>query len=275
MVTWVPDAGMVCASWIVDGEELLGLRGGLEKYRRSGSTFGIPLLHPWANRLDRDIDSQLVRTDPNGLPIHGLLAASPYWEVIEQAEERIAARLDFGAHPDYLEVFPYPHEIEVDVSVKPRAQTIATRIRPTGDAAVPISFGWHPYLRIPGVPRSDWQLTLPVKEHLVLDERSIPTGEVDDVDYPDHLELGDRTFDDGYSGVSDGTTFAVTGGDWRIEVEFVSGYPYAQVFAPPAEEVVCFEPMTAPTNALESGQGLREVAPGDSFEAVFTVRAMP
>jgi galactose mutarotase-like enzyme len=45
------------------------------------------------------------------------------------------------------------------------------------------------------------------------------------------------------------------------------------VFAPPGEEVVCFEPMTAPTNALESGDGLREVAPGESFEAVFTVRA--
>jgi aldose 1-epimerase len=275
MVTWVPSAGMVCASWIVDGQEQLGQRGGLEKYKLTGSTFGIPLLHPWANRLDRQIDSPLVRRDPNGLPIHGLLAASPYWEVIEHSDERVAAQLDFGAHPEYLDVFPYPHVIEVDVAIEPTAQTIATRVHATGDDPVPLSFGWHPYLCIGGVPRREWELSLPVRDHLVLDSRSIPTGEVETVDYPDPLLLGDRAFDDGYSGVADGATFAVSAGGRRIEVEFVSGYPYAQVFAPPAEEVVCFEPMTAPTNALESGQGLRTVAPGEWFEAVFTVRAMP
>ena len=275
MATWEPDAGMVCSSWMVDGDELLGLRGGLEKYKRTGSTFGIPLLHPWANRLDREVDSPLARQDPNGLAIHGILAASPHWEVLAQSDERVAARLDFGARPEYLEVFPHPHVIEVDVAIEPRAQTVVTRVHATGDVDVPLAFGWHPYLQIPGVPRTEWDLTLPVREHLVLDDRNLPTGEVEAVEYPDPLRLVDRSFDDGYSGVADGTTFAVAGGGRRVEVEFVSGYPYAQVFAPPAEEVVCFEPMTAPTNALASGQGLRTVAPGESFEATFTVRATP
>lgn len=275
MAVWEPSVGMVCRSWVVDGDELLGQRGGLEKYKRTGSTFGIPLLHPWANRLDREFDSPLVRHDPNGLAIHGVLAASPHWQVLEHSDERIAARLDFGARPEYLDVFPHPHVIEVEVDIEDRAQTVVTRVRPTGDAPVPIAFGWHPYLQIPGVPRQEWELTLPLREHLVLDERSLPTGEVEHVDYPEPLRLGDRGFDDGYSGVPDGATFAVAGGGRRVEVEFVRGYPYAQVFAPPGEEVVCFEPMTAPTNALESGQGLRAAEPGETFEAVFTVRAIP
>jgi aldose 1-epimerase len=275
MAEWEPSVGMVGRSWVVDGVELLGQRGGLDKYRRTGSTFGVPLLYPWANRLDRDIDSPLVRRDPNGLPIHGVLAASPYWQVLQHDAERVHARLDFGAHPEYLEVFPCPHVLEVDVHIEPRAQTIATRVRPTADVAVPLAFGWHPYLQLPGVPRQEWDLTLPLHEHLVLDDRKLPTGQVQPVEYPDPLRLDDRDFDDGYAGVADGTTFAVAGGGRRVEVEFVRGYPYAQVFAPPGEEVVCFEPMAAPTNALETGQGLREVAPGDSFEAVFTLRATP
>jgi galactose mutarotase-like enzyme len=275
MAEWEPSVGMVCRSWQVDGDELLGLRGGLEKYRSSGSTFGIPLLYPWANRLDRDVDSPLVRRDPNGLAIHGVLAASPNWQTLRHDAERVTARLDFGAHDDYLAVFPYPLTIEIDVAIEPRAQTIATRVTPTGDVAVPLAFGWHPYLRIPGVARQEWDLTLPLAERLVLDDRMLPTGDAEPVDYPDPLRLGDRTFDDGYAGVADGTTFAVAGGGRRVEVEFVRGYPYAQVFAPPGEEVVCFEPMAAPTNALESGQGLRSVEPGDSFEAVFMVRSIP
>jgi galactose mutarotase-like enzyme len=251
---------------------VLAQRGGLDKYRQTGSTFGVPLLYPWANRLDRRIDSPLVRLDPHGLPIHGILAASPHWQVV--SDEPLTARLDFGAYPDYLAVFPYPHVVEVSVRREPRAQTVTTRVTPTGDVAVPIAFGWHPYLQIPGVPRGEWDVTLPLTRHLVLDDRQIPTGEVEPVEYPQPLRLEDRDFDDGYAGVADGARFAVTGGDRTIEVTFDRGYPYGQVFAPHDQEFICFEPMTAPTNALESNDGLRSVPPGQSFEAAFTLRVL-
>jgi galactose mutarotase-like enzyme len=51
----------------------------------------------------------------------------------------------------------------------------------------------------------------------------------------------------------------------------VRGFPVAQVFSPPGAPFVCFEPMTAPTDALRSGMGLRRVAPGDAFTAVFRI----
>ena len=263
---------MVCSSWTPRGTELLGQRGGLEKYRRSGSTFGIPLLHPWANRLDRRIDSPLVRRDAGGLPIHGILAASPHWRVVR--EDPLTARLDFGAVPDYMAVFPHAHVIEVEVRRAEHSQTITTRVTATGDDPVPIAFGWHPYLQLPGAAREEWELTLPVTERLVADDRGIPTGATEAVDYPPGLRLADRAFDDGYAGVADGATFRLAAGDAAVELEFERGYAYAQVYAPPGEALVAFEPMTAPTNALVSGDGLRTVDPGDAFEAVFTLRAL-
>jgi aldose 1-epimerase len=268
---WEPSVGMVGSSLRVDGEEYLGQRGGLDKYARTGSTFGVPLLYPWANRLDRDIASPRVRRDPNGLAIHGLLNGWPAWDVVRDDGGLLAAAFDFGAHEDLLAVFPYPHRVEVEVRTAERSVTVTTRVRPTGDVAVPIAFGWHPYVTLPGVPRSEWEVTLPLRSRLLVDERQIPTGQAEPVDYPQPLRLGDREFDDGYEGVADGTRFAIEGGGRRVEVEFVTGYPYAQVFAPPGDDVICFEPMTAPTNALESGDGLRAVDPGDAFEATFLI----
>ena len=52
---------------------------------------------------------------------------------------------------------------------------------------------------------------------------------------------------------------------------FARGYPCAQVFAPAAGQFICFEPMTAPANALRSGDGLRLVQPGERFTAAFSV----
>jgi aldose 1-epimerase len=62
------------------------------------------------------------------------------------------------------------------------------------------------------------------------------------------------------------------GGGRRIEVRFGEGYRYAQVFAPEIDDVVAFEPMTAPTNALVTGgPELPLVSPGERFRAVFSV----
>ncbi len=96
---------------------------------------------------------------------------------------------------------------------------------------MPIAFGYHPFLQLPGVPRAEWQITLPVGDRLLLDERLVPTGErapAGDLDGP----LGERTFDDGFTLDALRGPFVLSGGGRRIEVAFEAGYPYAQVFAP-------------------------------------------
>jgi len=120
------------------------------------------------------------------------------------------------------------------------------------------------------VPRADWQVELPAMRHLELDERWIPTGASRPV-AAQAGPLGDRTLDDGYVDVATGTEFAVAGGGRRIVVRFEAGYPVAQVFAPAADDVICFEPMTAPTNALRSGDRLPLVAPGQRYTAAFSI----
>ena len=49
----------------------------------------------------------------------------------------------------------------------------------------------------------------------------------------------------------------------------------AQVFSPAGADFVCFEPMTAPANALVSGDGLRLVAPGREAMAGFAISVPP
>ena len=56
--------------------------------------------------------------------------------------------------------------------------------------------------------------------------------------------------------------FSVEAAGRRLTVECGEGYPVGQVYAPAAEQFICFEPMTAPTNALVSGEGLRTAEPG-------------
>ncbi len=285
--TFVPGAGMVGASLRDGGEELLGRGLGVDCYARGGTTMGIPLLHPWANRLAADEyrvngtavrltrDSPLVARDEHGLPIHGLLGGSPHWRLRHAVANgngawALAAELDFAAHPELLAAFPFPHRVALDVALRRRTLTVRTTLTATGDLPVPVAFGFHPYLRLPAVARGQWRVELPAMRHLELDGRSLPTGASWAMP-ADAGALGDRTFDDGYVDVPAGAEFVLAGGGRRITVRFDEGYPVAQVFAPATDDVVCFEPMTAPTNALATGDRLSTVAPGQRYTATFSI----
>ena len=233
---FAPSLGMAAVSLRHRGDELLDRRAGLRAYARTGAVMGVPLLYPWANRLaahDYLLDGHdvrlpsgppLVHCEEHGLPIHGLLHASPHWRVTGLDGRRIAARLDFDAHPELLAAFPFPHVLDIECSLSAKRLRVTITVRPTGEAAVPIAFGFHPYLRLPGVPRSAWEVTLPPRRHLLLDERGIPTGT--GARRPAaRFALAERGFDDGYDGLAARAAFCVAGGDRTVAVELESGYP--------------------------------------------------
>jgi galactose mutarotase-like enzyme len=279
---FVPEAGMIGTSLTDAGVELLGQRRGLDAYVVAGRTMGIPILYPWANRLGgntytaENVTVTLtpgengVRPDANGLPIHGTLAAYPGWRVTTESDNELTAEVDFGAVPSLLAGFPYPHVLTMAVQLAERALTVRITVTATGDTAVPLCFGFHPYLCLPDVARSEWIVETPPLRHLSLDERGLPTGE--SAPQPAKEEaLGDNAFDDAYDQVADGAVFAVSGGGRCLEVHFERGYSAAQIFAPPAEDLVCFEPMTAPTDTLRRG-GFRCARRGEPAVAVFSIR---
>ena len=109
----------------------------------------------------------------------------------------LTARLRW-ASDELLRLFPFPHELTVDVTVESAALTIITTLAPIGEWSVPVSFGYHPYLRIPEEERIGWRVTLGARERLLLDDAMIPTGEREPVAHR-RFTLGEQVLDDGFA----------------------------------------------------------------------------
>jgi galactose mutarotase-like enzyme len=281
--TFHPGAGMLCSSLRQRGVELLAQNAGVEVYAQSGKTMGIPLLYPWANRLsgfDYNIagrtvtvphDPARVAVEQNGLPIHGLIGGRMAWELTRSDQSSLSARLDWseGRHASF-ELFPFHHEIDYDARLADGRLEVAIEVYACGADTVPVSFGFHPYLAPSEVAREQWHIELPAMRHLAFDAHQIPLG-AGQATLARNFRLAENEFDDGFDGLAEPARFSVTAGERRIELEFLHGYPCAQVYAPPGRQFVCFEPMTAPTNALRSGAGLRLLAPGERLLASFAL----
>ena len=103
----------------------------------------------------------------------------------------------------------------------------------------------------------------------------IPTGAREPLAEREFL-LGEQSWDDGLDGLdSPVARFSVADAETAVAVAFEEGFAYAQVYAPPGHDYVCFEPMTAPTNALDSGTGLVLVAPGEEHRTRWSVSVTP
>jgi aldose 1-epimerase len=278
---FLPDHGMLGASLRYKGVEILRRVEDLEAAAARGSSAGIPLLYPWANRLAEsryrvlgqevvlDKSSPLLHFDEHGLPMHGVPWPLLRWLVTEARQEFITAQLDWFSS-DLLALFPFRHRVELVATLRPDGLTLETTVVASSEGPVPVSFGFHPYFGFSELSRANWYLKLPAMRKLVLDGRGIPTGDEERfAGFND--ELGESSFDDGFALMDEQTTFAVAGAACKVSLELLAGYRYAQVFAPKDKDYIALEPMTAPANALGNGRGLRFVAPGERFRAAFRI----
>jgi aldose 1-epimerase len=278
---FLPELGMLGASLTHHGAEVIALPGGLAAYR-TGRVTGVPLLAPWANRLAArryraagrsvDLEGLPLPTDPNGLPIHGTMTARSGWRIdavgSSESGASLRARFDYDqSEPDLFAAFPYPHRLAVGVRLTPGGLVVTVTLT-AQKRAVPVSFGWHPYFRLPGLRREAWDLRLPSSRHAELDVRGIPTGRWTPA-RASREPLDSRVFDDLFALQSD-RRFELSGGGRRVRVRFDAAYPFAQIYAPPRSAFVAIEPMTAPTNALVAG-GCPVISPGGRFRASFRV----
>lgn len=277
-----PEQGMLGTSLKHRGEEILRRMDELDEALATGMSIGIPLNHPWANRLRGrayTFDGRTVELDPaspwlmkdwNDVIIHGVPWTRLEWQVLEAMDRRLRSRLHWN-RPELLKVFPFEHTVEMTATLDGLGLTIETAILATGDARVPVSFGFHPYIGVPGLERQQWRLTLPAMQGIVLDERLLPVGERTDLP-PYDDRLADLDFDHGFAFVDASPSMSIAGNGRRISVDFLENFPYAQIYAPPGHDYISLEPMTAPAAALSSGEDLPVVEPGGRFAATFRIR---
>lgn len=239
---------------------------------------GIPLLAPWANRLDRDgilvgkqnfeLNTSLnnFSRDENGLPIHGLLSLSPHWKVIssEIAETfvELTSKLEFWKYPNYMSHFPFAHELMMSYILQNNMLTVILEVTNLSEEAMPVHLGFHPYFQFPNTNRTDWKFSIPALDLHQLDGKLLPTGKTEPNPFRRLTELKYSQLDDVFSNIPpEARNFVCNAGPYQLHVEFGETYPVAVVYAPASRDVICFEPMTALTNAINDYATKQEIKP--------------
>lgn len=249
------------------------------------------VLAPWPNRV-RDArwnldgaELQLDVTEPaRGNALHGLLRFTDYL-VREQTPDSVTlAALIAPQHG-----WPFLFDTWVRYEVRADGLTVTHGVTNLSDRRAPYAVGAHPFLRIGDQPVEDLVLTIAAATYFDVDDRFNPIAErpVDGTRFDARagLRVGDLDYDTAFGGVThrDGASAWLTAPDGAT-VELVQDvdWGYLQVFTTPKFPrgagtglAVAVEPMTAPPDALNSGQGLIWLEPGESSEGSWGLRYTP
>src|SRR5688572_23423786 len=183
------------------------------QFRERPGLNGIPLMAPFANRLDetafyangRKYNFDMELGNVRGpIPIHGFLSAAKDWRLVEaKADGRAAwvtSTLDFYKHPQWMQQFPFAHTLTMTYRLQDGALEVLTRIDNLSNDPMPVAIGFHPYFQLTDSPRDEWTLSLDAKSRWKLAANLIPTGDTEPIGQvfrdPRAIGLKDLALDD-------------------------------------------------------------------------------
>ena len=247
------------------------------------------VLVPWPNRVEdgrwiHEGAAQVLDITEPALhnALHGLLRDRPY-RLAERTPD--AVTLAATVHP--TRGYPFTVDTTVRYELVDDGIQVTHGVVNVGEKRAPYAVGTHPFLRLGEVPTYELTLSLAAGTRFETDARLNPIREssVDGTDYDlrsGRLVAG-LDLDDAFGGVTpvDGVSrHRLTAPDGRfVELWQESDFAYVQVFTTrifPKDgglgTAIAVEPMTAPPNALNSGQGLRWLEPGESWSGSWGIR---
>jgi len=231
-------------------------------FRHKPTSYGIPLLFPFPNRIrDGKFSFQGKRYEVN--PSRHGFVRDKEWQVLDYGASDaegawLTSRFDATVYSELiLKQYPFPFQLDVTYRLRAGALELLATARNTGERDMPTGFGIHPYFRRP----ARGTLTVPAGLRWELSD-SLPTGELAAVstEYDLRLprDLSGLQLDDIFTGVSaddDGLIRCVLTDEeaaTQTLVEFrAEHFQHVVVFTPLApRQAICIEPNTCPTDAF-------------------------
>ena len=179
----------------VKGKDLVRTSATLADFQARPGFNGMPLLAPFANRLDqtafyangRKYNFDLELGNVRGpIPSTGYVNGSKAWQLVEaKADQRsawVTCKLDFYKDPLYMAQFPFAHTITMTYRVADGALEVHTRLDNLSTEPMPVVIGFHPIFELPEGTRNDWTVSLDAKTHWIEIPQRLPTGETQPIE---------------------------------------------------------------------------------------------
>lgn len=246
-------------------------------------------LAPWPNRVRNGLwvasgKPQQLELTENGKPnaIHGLVRHTTFEQFRDSCDaSQVALETNIGPEPGW----DFKVNLRVTYRVVDDGLIVTYRARNDGEVKAPFAVGSHPYFVIGTTSTESLVITVPAEVVFICDQGGIPVGRQKvsgDQDLRGGRRVGDIELGHCYTEFTQNngknTATLATQGDEVLQIWADPAFAYWMLFNPhnfPGPDgpvrAIAIEPMTAPPDALNSGEGLQWLLPGEEWQVSWGV----
>jgi galactose mutarotase-like enzyme len=253
-VVIAPGRGALVTSFRVAGRELLYLDESTLGDPSKNVRGGIPILFPSPGKLENDTWQHDGRKGV--MKQHGF-ARNLEWRRTVTRTDAAAVTLTLASSDATIAQYPWEFRADFIFALEETRFRITSAVRNAGASPMPFALGFHPYFHV--VDKA--QARIDTRATRAFDNVAKKDGPFAGFDLT-RPEVDLHLLDHG------STASALHLGDGgRIDVRASSDFTQWVVWTLAGKDFVCLEPWTSPGNALNTGERLITIAPGESHES--------
>ncbi|NEO68442.1 aldose epimerase [Moorena sp. SIO3H5] len=252
----VPERGGIVTRWNIQGQEIFYLDAERFKDPHLSVRGGIPILFPICGNLVNDTYTYLGQDYT--LKQHGFARNLP-WQVTDSATSDMAVlTITLKSNDQTRSVYPFDFEVTFTYRLKGNTLDIDQRYTNHSAEAMPFSTGFHPYFLTSD--KTKLEFDIPASEYQEKQTQAVHP-------FTGSFDFSCDEIDVAFGQLSDKTA-SVTDRErgLAITLTYTDAYSTLVFWTVQGKDFYCLEPWSAPRNALNTGENLTHLAPGESSE---------
>lgn len=252
----VPERGGLISHWSIQGQDILYFDA--ERFRDPTLSVrgGIPILFPICGNLPDNTYTH--KGKQYQLKQHGFARDLP-WQVTERVtNDLVSLTLVLNSNDQTRAVYPFDWQLTFTYQLQGNTLTIFQHYTNQSSEVMPFSTGLHPYFLTSD--KTQLQFEIPAAEY-----QDQLTGQVSP--FTGGFDWSEDEIDVAFRQVTDQSA-TVTDQQRRLKLTLSYDELYSTLvfWTVKGKDYYCLEPWSAPRNALNTGEDLTKLAPGESLE---------
>ncbi|MGB7442027.1 MAG: aldose epimerase [Coleofasciculaceae cyanobacterium] len=253
----VPERGGIITRWTLQSQEILYLDA--QRFADPSLTVrgGIPILFPICGNLPDN--TYIYQGKQYQLKQHGFARNLP-WLVTEQSTNGLASlSLVLNSNDETLAVYPFDFQLAFTYQLQGNTLELKQRYTNNSPEPMPFSTGLHPYFL--ATDKSGLEFGIPAGEYQDQNSQEVHF-------FSGNFDLSRDEIDVAFKQTTDNAASATDRvRQLKIDLTYSDIYQTLVFWTVKGKDFYCLEPWSAPRNALNTGEQLTHLAPGDSLEA--------
>jgi len=252
-----PGRGALVTAFAVGNRELLYLDESTFRDPTKNVRGGIPVLFPSPGKLTNDAWSYGGHSGT--LKQHGF-ARTEAWTITSHTRDSLTCSLDSSERT--VSQYPWRFHAELEFALRDARLRITLRVLNTSTETMPFGVGYHPYFQVADKRRA----RIDTDATKAFDNTTKQTGAFAGFDFT-QPEVDLHLLDHGTR------RCALALADANVTLRTSEQFSLWVVWTLAGKDFICLEPWTSPGNALNSGDRLLTLAPGQRHESWIEIAA--